>query len=234
MTGWRVPFLIYLSAFGILPLVIFCLIEPNIESEQTPDLVEDSNTSLPLGIIAFIYALSFFTMVAFYMIPVQIPFYLQQLGQVSGIQSGIAIAATTLASAIVSMRYASIKNHLSFTGVLICLYLLMGLGYVTIFWASSYAYVVLGLIIAGLGLGLLLPNMNVWLNAKTPIASRGRVLGGLTTCIFLGQFCSPLVSQPIAQKIGLGVTYGVAGVVMWILAILLVGVSVKGRFSTTA
>ena len=232
--GWRVPFLIYLSAFGILPLVIFCLIEPHMESDRTPDLVEDSNTSLPLGIIAFIYALSFFTMVAFYMIPVQIPFYLQQLGQVSGIQSGIAIAATTLASAIVSMRYASIKNHLSFTGVLICLYLLMGLGYVTIFWASSYAYVVLGLIIAGLGLGLLLPNMNVWLNAKTPIASRGRVLGGLTTCIFLGQFCSPLVSQPIAQKIGLGVTYGVAGVVMWILAILLVGVSVKGRFSKTA
>lgn len=55
----------------------------------------------------------------------------------------------------------------------------MGLGYVTISLAGNYALVVLGLIIAGLGLGLLLPNMNVWLNAKTPISSRGRVLGGL-------------------------------------------------------
>jgi MFS family permease len=153
---------------------------------------------------------------------------------VSNAQTGIAIAASTLASAIISMRYGSIKTHLSFQGVLICLYLLMGLGYVTISLAGNYALVVLGLIIAGLGLGLLLPNMNVWLNAKTPISSRGRVLGGLTTCMFLGQFCSPIVSQPIAQRIGLGVTYRVAGVVMWTLAVLLVGASVKSRFSKAA
>jgi hypothetical protein len=52
--------------------------------------------------------------------------------------------------------------------------------------------------------------------------------------MFLGQFCSPIVSQPIAQKIGLGVTYGVAGVAMWVLAIVLVGASVKRRLSTAA
>jgi MFS family permease len=232
--SWRVPFSIYLSAFAIFPLVIFCLTEPQVEAQQNSVLLEEANAKLPVGTIALIYALTFLTMVVFYMIPVQLPFYLKSLGQVSNTQTGLAIAASTLASAIVSMRYGKIKTHLSFTGVLICLYLLLGLGYVTISWAASYPFVLLGLVIAGSGLGLLLPNMNVWLNAKTPIASRGRVLGGLTTCMFLGQFCSPIVSQPIAQKIGLGVTYGVAGVAMWVLAIVLVGASVKRRLSTAA
>jgi len=232
--GWRIPFLIYLSAFAILPLVIFCLTEPNVESDRNSILAEDVEAKLPVGTIALIYTLTFLTMVAFYMIPVQLPFYLKSLGQVSNAQTGIAIAASTLASAIVSMRYGSIKTHLSFPGVLICLYLLMGLGYVTISLAKSYPVVVMGLIFAGSGLGLLLPNMNVWLNAKTPIASRGRVLGGLTTCMFLGQFCSPIVSQPIAQQLGLGVTYGVTGFALWTLAILLVGASVKRRFSKAA
>ncbi|MBD0313693.1 MAG: MFS transporter, partial [Microcoleus sp. T3-bin5] len=232
--GWRIPFLIYLSAFAILPLVIFCLTEPDVESDRNSILAEDVEAKLPIGTIALIYALTFLTMVAFYMIPVQLPFYLKSLGQVSNAQTGIAIAASTLASAIVSMRYGSIKTHLSFRGVLICLFLLMGLGYVTISLAKSYPVVVLGLIVAGSGLGLLLPNMNVWLNAKTPIASRGRVLGGLTTCMFLGQFCSPIVSQPIAQQLGLGVTYGVTGFALWTLAILLVGASVKRRFSQAA
>ncbi|HEY9603866.1 MAG TPA: MFS transporter [Allocoleopsis sp.] len=231
--GWRVPFSIYLLAFIVLPLVIFCLTEPKIELEQTSGLVDDSDVRLPVGIISFIYALTFLTMVVFYMIPVQLPFYLQSLGQASGIQAGIAIAASTLASAVISMRYGSIKTRLSFTGVLIVLYLLLGLGYVTIFLARNYALVILGLIIAGLGLGLLLPNMNVWLNAKTPPAARGRVLGGLTTCMFLGQFCSPIFSQPVAQQLGLGVTYGVAGIMMLVLAILLIGASVKRQVSTT-
>ena len=232
--SWRVPFSIYLSAFAFLPLVIFCLTEPQVEAQQNSVLLEEANAKLPVGTIALIYALTFLTMVVFYMIPVQLPFYLKSFGQVSNTQTGLAIAASTLASAIVSMRYGKIKTHLSFTGVLICLYVLLGLGYVTISWAASYPFVLLGLVIAGSGLGLLLPNMNVWLNAQTPIASRGRVLGGLTTCMFLGQFCSPIVSQPIAQKIGLGVTYGVAGVAMWVLAIVLVGASVKRRLSTAA
>jgi MFS family permease len=232
--GWRVPFSIYLSAFLVLPLVIFCLSEPKVELEQNPRLVEDSDAKLPIGIITFIYALTFLTMVVFYMIPVQLPFYLKSLGQVGGTQAGIAIASSTLASAVISMRYGSIKTRLSFTGVLIVLYLLLGLGYVTIFLAANYALVILGLIIAGLGLGLLLPNMNVWLNAKTPTAARGRVLGGLTTSMFLGQFCSPIFSQPIAQQIGLRQTYGVAGIMMLALGILLIGASVKRRLSKTA
>jgi hypothetical protein len=46
---------------------------------------------------------------------------------------------------------------------------------------------------------------------------RGRALGGLTTCIFLGQFLSPIVTQPLNQAIKLSGTYGLAGVLMAVL-----------------
>ncbi|HEY9725949.1 MAG TPA: hypothetical protein V6D50_05815 [Chroococcales cyanobacterium] len=48
-----------------------------------------------------------------------------------------------------------------------------------------------------------------------------------------GTFPSQVFSQPIAQKIRLGVTYGVAGIMILVLAIFLVGASVKRRLSTT-
>lgn len=48
---------------------------------------------------------------------------------------------------------------------------------------------------------------------------RGSVLGGLTTSIFLGQFLSPLVSQPLSLAVGLNGTYSLAAGAMVMLAI---------------
>jgi MFS family permease len=86
---------------------------------------------------------------------------------------------------------------------------------------SSYGIVILGLLIAGMGLGLLLPNMNVWLNVITPPPQRGRILGGLTTCMFLGQFLSPFAVQPIAQQWGLQTAYLFAAGLLFTIGLLI-------------
>jgi MFS family permease len=39
--------------------------------------------------------------------------------------------------------------------------------------------------------------MYAWLASEAPPALRGRILGGFTTAIFLGQFLSPILSQPV-------------------------------------
>ncbi|MGL5795290.1 MAG: MFS transporter, partial [Waterburya sp.] len=80
--------------------------------------------------------------------------------------------------------------------------------------------VLLGLIIAGLGFGLLMPNLTVWLSSIIADALRGRALGGLTSFFFLGQFLSPLVAQPITNALGLGRTYSLTGVAMLIVALV--------------
>ena len=69
-------------------------------------------------------------------------------------------------------------------------------------------------VLLGLGGLTLTPNLNVWLASTVPAALRGRALGGLSAALFLGGFVSPLVSQPLADVIGLGATFGATGVVL--------------------
>jgi MFS family permease len=215
--SWRFPFLIYLMAVVVLPLVLQ-LPEPDRDRPHHFELQATGPAQLPpIGSIGGIYGLTALAMLIFYMVPVQLPFYLQSLNLGGSWESGMAIALCTLASAIVSLNYAWIKARLSFFQVLLCLFCCMASGYGVLANATSYGLVILGLLIAGCGLGLLLPNMNVWLNAITPPQQRGRILGGLTTSMFLGQFLSPFAVQPIAQQLGLQSAYMlVAGILFMI------------------
>jgi MFS family permease len=142
---------------------------------------------------------------------VQLPFYLKQLFDANASQSGLAIAFATLFSAASAIAYKQIKARLSFMGIYAIAFLSMAVGYLVIGFASTYAMVLVGLAIAGAGLGLLMPNMNVCLTSVTPGSLRGRVLGGLTTAFFFGQFVSPILSQPLSGAVGLDGTYRLAG-----------------------
>lgn len=219
--NWRFPFLIYLSAWVILIAIAWSLSEPQRDSDQgTTKSASESQPSLPLGVLAMIYGVALFYMVAFYLIPVQLPFYLQSLDNSSAAASGLAIAASTLASSIASLRYGLVKKYLGFVQIIVLGFAIAALGYLIIGFAQSYNLVLLGLIITGLGFGLLMPNLNVWLSSIIPNVLRGRALGGLTTFFFLGQFLSPVVSQPISNSLGLAMTYSLTG-----LALLLVALS---------
>ena len=81
-------------------------------------------------------------------------------------------------------------------------------------------FVVLGLAVAGLGLGLVLPNLNRWTVESAAERLRGRALSGITTATFLGQFLSPLVTQPLADATSLATMYLALGGVLLALAVL--------------
>lgn len=77
------------------------------------------------------------------------------------------------------------------------------------------------LIPTGIGLGLMMPNLNVWTANEVPDALPGMTLGGLTTFMFLGQFLPPILSQPVKQNFGMTATYGLVGVSLIVLAALI-------------
>lgn len=218
--NWRMPFLIYLVALLLIPCVAWLLPEPTRSTPTDGNApVVDEPSQLPLGLVGLTYGIALLTQIVFYLIPVQLPFYLQSLVNASASQSGLAIALSTLFAALSSLLYQRVKSRLSFISVYGVAFLNMALGYGLIGLATGYGMVLVGLAIAGLGLGLLMPNMNFCLTSVTPMATRGRVLSGLTTSFFLGQFLSPLVSQPISQALQLSTTYMLAGGVMAGLAI---------------
>ena len=215
--NWRFPFLIYLSAWAITGAIAIALYEPKV-GDRTNSRLPD-NSRMPIGVLAMIYGVALFYMLAFYLIPVQLPFYLRNLSNASATKSGLAIAASTLASSIASLRYGFVKQRLGFVSIVVLSFGVAAVGYLIIGLAIGYNLVLLGLIVAGLGFGLLMPNLNVWLSSMIPDALRGRALGGLTTFFFLGQFLSLIVSQPVTNIVGLDRTYVTTGIALLIIAI---------------
>jgi len=252
--GWRLPFLAYFSAFLILPLILWALYEPSlaeqcaekphpasdpgqcvaesIRATQSINSVGAVASSVPVPFLLFIYLVMIGSQIIFYLIPVQLPFYLQDVTGASASQSGLAISVMTLFYALASLQYGRLASRLHHLQVLTIAFALLGVGYLLISWAGGWAIIVLGLLLAGSGMGLLIPNVSVWLADQTPLPLRGRVLGGLMTALFLGQFLSPIVGQPVSAIVGLGGLYLSGGALLWVIAALLWVTRHQLHFST--
>lgn len=198
---WRAPFAVYLYAALVLPLVLFFLPEPEVKRGAAGGA---GRVALPWSTLWQVYGLAMLGMMIFYLIPVQLPFLLRRLGVQSSALAGLAVGVSTVVGSVVSLRYAKVRQVLGYRSIMAVLFACMALGYVLVGMAQSYAAVVGGLAVSGLGQGLLTPNMANWAGEVAPEAARGRVMGLLTTSLFLGQFVSPLLAQPLIGAVGLG------------------------------
>ncbi len=223
--NWRLPFLIYLLSWLLLPMMVLSLVEPARGQgnglDANPSSQQVTPSRLPVMLLVLVYGSALIMQMIFYLIPVQLPFYLRQIAQADATRSGLAIAFATLLSALASLNYGRIKRHFNFISILAIAFTLMGIGYLGLGVAGTYWLILFVLIPTGLGLGLLMPNLNVWTSAEVPDDLRGRALGGLTTFFFLGQFLSPIAAQPISNTVGLAATYGLAGVLLVVLGAIL-------------
>ena len=213
---WRMPFLIYLFAFVLLPLALYSLHEP----KQIDDADDAAAAQLPWRLLGIIYGAGLVLMVIFYTIPVQLPFYLADSFGASGTLTGLAVATATLFGALSSAFYSRVSDYLGYVTILSLSFALMSVGYGLIGLASSLLTVMIGLAAAGLGLGLVLPNLNRWTSESVSATLRGRALSGITTATFLGQFLSPLATQPVADATSLAAMYVALGAVLLGLAVL--------------
>ena len=225
--NWHYPFGIYLFAWLIVPLIVLFIFEPHLAepiSKRSSHLYIVGGTQMaiqpiPIGVMVVVYGLSMLIQIAFYLIPVQMPFFLKGLVQAEPSQTGMAIAFCTLFAAIASVNYGKMNQRMGFVSFLPLVFGLMGIGYLLIGQSSNWAQVLTGLALCGMGLGLLMPNMSIWLMTTVPEAIRGRALGGLSTAIFLGQFLSPIVTQPFAKTLGLGKLYAIVGGILVVIAL---------------
>jgi MFS family permease len=229
--NWRFPFLIYLFALVVLVLIVVTLYEPKLEKIEDIAYIND-RFNQPRGRLSGIYIIAFLYMVAYFLIPVQIPFYLHDLSNSSAAESGIAIAASTLAGAIASARYGALNKHLNFSTIVMLAFVLTAIGQFVIGFGDSYQIVLCGLIIGGLGFGLMMPNLSVWLATIVPDLLRGKALGGLTSFIFLGQFMSPILVQPLINLVGLGNTYNLTAFLLLQAALTLLVIKISSAMIT--
>jgi MFS family permease len=219
--GWHVPFWIYLASLLILPTAITVLFES--QRKQSSE-VSASDAVFPRGLLFAIYGLAFLHMLVFYLGPTQMPFLLQETGKLKPSQTGYAMGMFTLSGAVVALNYARLKTRFSFSQLAAFGFALLGLGWILASLATGLSLMLIGFVISGIGGGMLIPNWTTWVSSFAPAHLRGRLLGGLTTGIFLGQFFSPLLAQPFIAPFGLGQVIAAFGAFA-----VLVGLSMLGQ-----
>ena len=213
---WRMPFLLYLSGWAALIPAILFLDEPPRGTARAPE--EGDAHRVARGRVAAAYAITLFAVVMFYMTPVQLPFLVRAIGVESSAAAGAAIAVSSLAAAAGAAAYPRLRRFNSVLAVYAWAIGAMAVGYGLIGIAGSYGAVIVGVVASGFGVGVFFPNSSLWVLALAPPRLRGRLVGGLTAAIFLGQFLSPLLLEPVVAFTSLGTAFGIAAVAMALVA----------------
>jgi len=190
--SWRAPFAVYLLPVLLIPLVYFIISKPP-PAEKPEYNVEGA---FPVAHASLLYALGFISMVMFYFIPSQLPFLAQELGANSLKIAGFAVVFSQVFSALASANYQRLSQ------------------------AQSLLVVYVSMPLIGIGLGFNFPNLTIWLMSRIPSDMRGRASGGMTSAVFIGQFISPLSSQPLVNAYSLSTAYMVAAIVMFVVVIV--------------
>jgi len=213
--GWEYPFLIYLFSLLVLPLSILFLKEPAI-AEKADKITPQVKAP---GIIWMLFVNIMIMWIIFFLIPVQIPFHLKALGVEKNSLIGAAIATSTLLSAVSSFLYSRIRGKLSFLSIFSFGYLLMAIGFFCISLSESYLLDVVAMMLAGFGMGMMIPNTNMWVMKIAPPQIRGKEIGKLTTFWFLGQFLSPIVIFPVLNALSLSSTFMLASGFLFLMSV---------------
>ena len=228
---WRIPFYIYAIPFLIIIAALIFITEPQRTKKENTDSSEEDIEKFPYLILSFIYGLIFITMAIFYLKVVIFPFYINEIVTTSSSKVGFALSSAIFASALVSLRYGYIKSRFSYINISTAVFFLVAIGYLILYVAGSFTIAVIGLLITSLGFGLFAPNITVWVNAVTPEAYRGRTVGGMTTCIFLGMFSSPLFAHPLTLYFTMAETYAVAALFLLGISAVFILYSLKKRIN---
>lgn len=198
--SWRAPFLVYLIALPLAAFAWFAIPRPAL---RTAGSTTAATAPFPWRILALTGGIMFGVMVLALMVATRLPFLLEAIGVTSPGIIGGTLALMTAASFPTGLFYGRVRARLQPPVIAALALALMGAGFVVISQAGTLPVVAAGIAAAGLGLGLAIPNQNVWLMAHTPELARGRAAGLMTMLLFAGQFASPLVSGALLLALDL-------------------------------
>jgi MFS family permease len=216
--SWRGPFVLYLVSLGLLPAVALVLREPSGSAggAGTPGGLDagGAGTRALVGVVG----LALVGMLAFYTLPVQIPFYVERVSGGGTALAGGVLAAAMLAGGVVAAGYRTVRAALGAEWTLVATFVTMAAGFVLLGSAGSLPALVAGVVVVGGAQGLLVPNLNAIAAATVSNERRGRALSLVVTGLFLGQFCSALASGGAVAAFDIRTMYLGAGLLLALVA----------------
>jgi MFS family permease len=215
--GWlaglspRLPFLVYVLPVLLVPLLLPILKrERNTRRENSVDR-SASQVAVPRkGWFVPVLAVGFLTMVTvmfFFLMPSQLPFYLEENGLESASGTAMGLGALTLTGGIVAIAYRRISTLLGLSASFGAGFALMGLGFAVLSVEAIWPLILGGAALVGAGYSLVQPSFLLLALQVAPEERRGSVSGIVTTAMFLGQVVSPLLLTMPIQEFGFAAVY---------------------------
>ncbi|GAB3555818.1 MFS transporter [Spelaeicoccus albus] len=229
--GWRIPFALYAVAVVILPFALAVPLLPRRRiAPAPPDSAPpppDSARRAQAPVVALVLGVAVIGTAVFFMAPTQIPFLLAHAG-LPPVLSGVAVAASTATGIVGALLFPALRRRFDFGAIAAGSLLMLGIGWIVIGSSGSETPigVIAGALVGGIGVGAIVPDLNVWMSDVVSGPRRATALGGLVAAIFGGQFLSPMLLAPIIGAIGIRGAFFAAAA---ILAILATTVATVGR-----
>jgi hypothetical protein len=149
-----------------------------------------------------------------FIVPVQVGYLLNLLHVEGSQQIGLTMGASQLGVLVGALSFRLFSGVPAYRQMLLA-FVAAGIGGGLLAVADSHGWVVIAVLINGLGIGLMMPTLLTWIMAQVDFQQRGRAAGGFTSMFFAGEFVSPLVVLAItggvtsALPAALGIVAGV-------------------------
>ncbi|WP_157721820.1 MFS transporter [Tumebacillus avium] len=213
--NWRWPFWIYAISLLILPTAIWLITETRTNRSDTKGTSQnETKVPMPKGRTAFVCIIAFVNMVVYFMVPVYLPFYVQTFSDGNSMKAGGLLAVVGLSWGIASSQYHRLRKRLTFERITMLALSLVVAAYVLLSFATGYYVLIVALVMIGVGLGTVLPNLNAWLLSFVPAAVKGRAIGTMVLFAFMGQFFSPVITEPLTTAVGISQSYLLTGLLL--------------------
>jgi len=166
------------------------------------------------------YSLAFVGNILLYAIIVFMPKLVEQFGVTSSFYVGTFISTVGLAGGTTSLFYGRIKARLSFNSIIKISLFLWSAGFILISQAPFIWLVSISIIFFGIGMGMVLPTISVWVGELVPASFRGRMTSYISLFSYTGQFLSPIILSPMETALGLTTLFLVIGATCVFLLVL--------------
>jgi len=204
--SWHLPFAIYMLAIPIGLAAMAALAEPEIHRKGGPRKDDGTSVFKVFGespVLYVIYGLMFFANILLYVLVIFLPQLLETFGISSTFRIGLFLTAMTGSAGATSLVYGAIRSRLSYRTIAMIAAALWTVAFVSISRGTSSLMIALSVSLLGVGHGLVMPTVMVWIGKVVPSSFRGRFSSYLGTFGFIGQFLSPILFAPVFMLVGL-------------------------------
>lgn len=233
----RFAFAVYGLALLVLPLTWMVIVEPlRVLPSQSNSQATDTGTqgSWRLQFVALV-VLQSLTNMFFFIMPTQLPFFLDAQGYHSATMTGITLSVLMLTGGIAALLYTRIQRIIGYAGVFALGYAAMAVGFLLLVLSPPAMLTFAGAASVGAGYALVSPTFVAMTLNLAPAHRRGLAGGVLTASVFVGQFCSPLLSTPVILGLGYdGLFLGAVAFLTTFSAAALISNLSRSRHATAA